>query len=1162
MTADITRLFADRPTRYHALVRQQGRLPIDAEENFASDLAEWERDDSFVETIAPYGTPNDGFRVTLPVAGPPKDFTIAAGSFYLGGLRVENPAAITYRAQRDLNWLGMRMDAEGAADPIANANQFLVWLDAIDQVVTATEDGELRDPGIGAPDGAAARRMGWHVRTTPVAGPDCILAREQWLAALGWTGKVDQTGALHSGATVTVGFNPAGVAQDLCSPALTPGFLGARNECYRVMVSRAGRYVWGRDDAAPVYRVKVAADGSGALRKIVFLDRPRDEHVRPRVDQTVELLRWDQLLPNGQKTAEPVGTFFKVASGYSDGAITLTAAVGTPLVDWLNGLPASVEAAEDPASDKRYFYLRLWSGGGRNNQPDNAFADGDLTGTGLDLTFTGTAMVGDSWVVSARPNAPTKLLPWALKTGMAPHAPRRHVVPLAFVDLAAGTVIDCRRRFRALYKQGGCCTVTVGDDQNSWGDVSSIAAALARLPASGGEICIGPGTWRENVTINGRRNIVITGCGARTKWLPADNAKPLVALSGAETVKLRRLAMTSADAPCILAAPDPNNRPNIDVTIEDCRLETPSGGVVHVGGMERFTVERCRVTSGPMADPNAANAAFAAITMQGVGLAVRHSIVAAAAGATAQALPLGGIHVGGGSSDVRIVGNIVRDGAGNGITLGSVRIVKLPANAFSADPGKAIADAIKQSGGFLALTGFFIWIDDAGCIHIGEIDPDPKDNPDNSIDVPISDGAVRKVLIARNRIVRQGANGIATFPLLPVDEKGGPAWDSVAVEQALIEDNEITGNVRREPAPIPPLQRMLAGLGGISLATAIDVTVRDNLIADNGLEPARAASGLFVGYGEGLRVSGNLIERNGALAAALPSSAGGIVVRAALGGAQAATSYGAADRDRPALHVQGNIVHAPAGRALKAIAWGPVSVNGNRLTGANPSSLFANPLQAIILFILGARVARDVLINPADNTVTELFLFDAAIDALGGDAVSILNLSIAEDFLLAYRARYTAVHTDYAAGAVGTTDTSGLANRFGEQSAQLVPRHLPFNGGETLVSENQISLRGGPAELKVHFTAVLVISLDDLGFADNQCELETDNRLVLANALLIATTLRVSANRFQEPVLCAASLASAGLLMNTTAHNQGTFAILASCGIAGNLIASPNTTLI
>lgn len=1146
MSADITRLFPDRDTRFHALVRQQGRLPVDAEENFASDLGEWERDDAFVETIAPSGSPDDGFRITLPVAGPPADFSIGAGSYYLGGARIENPALLTYRNQRQRNWLGFPLDAEGTAEAIGAARKFLVWLDAIDQTVTATEDAELRDPGLGGPDGAAARRFGWRVRATPVAGPGCVLARAQWLAAMGWTGLVDAgTGALKSAAPLSVAFNPADVDQDLCAPSLVPGFLGARNECYRVMVSRAGRYVWGRDDAAPVYRVRVEAIG-GQLRRIVFLTQPRDEHVRPRQGHTVELLRWEERLPNGQKTAEPLGRFFTVATGFSDGAITLTTAVDGTLTGWLAGLPGAALSSEDAVGEQRYFYLRLWTGGGSGGQADHPFASGDLVGTGLRLTF-GAAMPGDQWVLAARPDAPTQLLPWSLKTGKLPDGPRRHVVPLAFVDLDAGTVTDCRRRFRPLYRQGGCCTVTVGDDENSWGDVSTIAEAVNRLPAAGGEICIGPGTWRENIVLDQRRDILFTGCGARTRWLPINPAQPLITITRCDRIRLRRLRMESVDAPCVLAVADSTGAGNTDLAIEDCALLTTSGGVVSVDTVLRLAIERCRVESGPMADPTAANAAFAAITMQGEDLMLRHSQVRALAGTTAQQLALGGVHVKGDSRDVAILDNRIAEGAGNGITLGSVTLVTIPAPAFIADPDAALEEAMRAAGP--AFGGFHVSIDEAGCIRVDPEDPDPHDNGDGTVDVPVSDGAVWRTLIARNRIERCGGNGIATFPLLPVNALGEPAWDAVAVEWLEIADNVIRQCCRRETAPIPPLQRLFTCPGGISLGLAIDVTVRDNTIEENGVEPARAACGIFLGYGEGVRVERNRIERNGALPAELGASVGGIVVRAAMGGAPLAEPFSSQAVDRPALLVQGNVVHSPAGRALKALAQGPVVVTGNRLTGANRSSLFANPLQAILLFLLGMQSAQDLLASPEDPEVMDLLLFDAAIDAMGGDAVSLVNLSLIEELLLLYRIKRGTTSFGSAAGSLATGAGGVVA---GLSAAN-------FRGGETQFDDNQVSLRGGPGSFAGHVSSVLILALDDVGFADNQCELEADVAFCIIDAMLIAPTLRATGNRLQEVALCFGSLVSMASVLNTTSLNQSTFFTFAS---GPKLVDTDNLTMI
>ena len=501
--------------------------------------------------------------------------------------------------------------------------------------------------------------------------------------------------------------------------------------------------------------------------------------------------------------------------------------------------------------------------------------------------------------------------------------------------------------------------------------------------------------------------------------------------------------------------------------------------------------------------------------------------------------------------DGRLVREVVLK-AGHEITLGSTHTIRIPAPAFTADPEAALDEAIRQAGGVLGINGFTVTIDQAGCIRVETEDPDPNDPGDGTVAVPVSDGNVFNVRIARNLITRCGASGIATFPLLAVNPRGEPAFDAVTVERVLIEDNEITDCVRREAAPLLTVQRLFAGQGGIALGFAHDLTVRQNRIEGNGSEPSRIASGIFVGYGEGLRIEHNRIERNGALAAELGGSTGGIVVRMAMGGAEPAQRYSAQDTDRPALLVQGNVVHSPAGRALKAIAQGPVVVTGNRLTGGNPSSLFANPLQSFILFLLGTQSAQDLLANPSAPEVVDLLLFDAMLDFLGGDAVSLVNLSFIDEFLLVYTAQRQPANL--ASGGAGSLGTNAKAT-VGMFSA------ANFRGGETIVNDNQIVLRGGPAGPSGNLSSVLLVSLDDLGFADNQTEVESDVALCLIDSILVGTTLRVTGNRFQASAICFASAVSLGVSMNSTALNQGTSPIGAICLNAAKLVDADNLSL-
>ena len=89
MTADISRHSLRPLQNYTGVVRQQGRLPLDAEETEAGDIGALMLRDAIAETICEKGAPGDGFLVKSVglTANNLLNFTLEDGSFYLGGLR-------------------------------------------------------------------------------------------------------------------------------------------------------------------------------------------------------------------------------------------------------------------------------------------------------------------------------------------------------------------------------------------------------------------------------------------------------------------------------------------------------------------------------------------------------------------------------------------------------------------------------------------------------------------------------------------------------------------------------------------------------------------------------------------------------------------------------------------------------------------------------------------------------------------------------------------------------------------------------------------------------------------------------------------------------------------------------------------------------------------
>src|SRR5205085_55922 len=166
-----------------------------------------------------------------------------------------------------------------------------------------------------------------------------------------------------------------------------------------------------------------------------------------------------------------------------------------------------------------YFYMRAW----HVSQPDAPItiptsSDKPLGQTGLLPVFTGRGRAGDFWTVAVRPEAPDEILPREimLAGGSPPHGPREVVARICLLSWfsANGSVHelvgfdDCRPTLPALTERA-CCTYDVGPG----GDFETIQAAVDALPRGGGHVCVRPGLYKEEVIVEGRSNVLITGCG-------------------------------------------------------------------------------------------------------------------------------------------------------------------------------------------------------------------------------------------------------------------------------------------------------------------------------------------------------------------------------------------------------------------------------------------------------------------------------------------------------------------------------------------------------------------------------------------------------------------------------------------------------------------------
>src|SRR5918999_3165603 len=117
---DIPRFLFQPQKRYSSVRMQQGRVILDSDWNESERIDDEEARRTLAETVCAKGTPNEGFlvqevteaTVTVPSTSSKEtyDFTLASGSFYLGGLRFEVVPEIAERFLSQTDWLQIDAD--------------------------------------------------------------------------------------------------------------------------------------------------------------------------------------------------------------------------------------------------------------------------------------------------------------------------------------------------------------------------------------------------------------------------------------------------------------------------------------------------------------------------------------------------------------------------------------------------------------------------------------------------------------------------------------------------------------------------------------------------------------------------------------------------------------------------------------------------------------------------------------------------------------------------------------------------------------------------------------------------------------------------------------------------------------------------------------------
>ena len=512
MAGDYSRFRFNVDKNYSEVRQQQGRVSLDADWNEGEAIVDrhWRSEtfDILGRCVVPATTPQ-AFEI-VPTA--PGEFTIGVGRLYLDGLQVENhglfpqfdpvlaelhgTGAVPYAAPPGNPMQPYYPTAPAVTLPAAGRND-LVYLHVWQREVTALEDPQLLEVALGGADTTTRLQTAWQVQVLEGVGDaHCVDELDAWNDLI----------EPSAGRLTTDQVAPGGDKPCIISPA--GGYRGLENRLYRVEIHTPGplgtaKFKWSRDNVS----VRAAVDAiSVGLDQITVRELGRDQVLRFNVGDWVEVL--DDNLEFRIQAGESVSAHMAkiTAIDEANGILTVSPSIPAGL-----GLDAT-----DP---KRHTRVQRWDqsvGVDANGLLDTAagpleLEDGVLASFNIDPTNPGGEFKrGDYWVFTARTaDGLVEQLNAAPPRGIHHHYCRLAVTHWGpTVDTTH--VHDCR----TIWPPAQCCTIAVRPGED-------IQAAIDRVPADGGCICLLPGLHRihEPLLIDGRQNINFKGVGPASKLI-------------------------------------------------------------------------------------------------------------------------------------------------------------------------------------------------------------------------------------------------------------------------------------------------------------------------------------------------------------------------------------------------------------------------------------------------------------------------------------------------------------------------------------------------------------------------------------------------------------------------------------------------------------------
>ncbi|MHC4438870.1 MAG: DUF6519 domain-containing protein [Planctomycetota bacterium] len=559
MKGDFSQLTFEKVKNYNSVLKQQGRVSLDADANELIEILAHQRRVRTVDVIGTCCAPINagGFKIRHP-GGNPQDLLISTGRIYVGGLLCELhpctkipvtfPDGQTNRVQvKELKideqavsknqWVVIftKEDPEGILAQInaINTTSNILTLSKdisslksgtapqLQQMILYSEQPDYPDAKNHLPTAGNTYLVYldvWERHITAIEDPDL---REVALGGPDTTTRIQTISQVKlfrvqrdvecgdeipawkeeiapSGGRLTATTIPGTEPEDPCLIAEGGGYRGLENRLYRVEIHVGG-------DIGTAEFKWSRDNGSIAYEIQEFIEEPPGQVRQVQLkqigrDEILKIKQNDWLEISGDETdlnVKNAGTIAQVTN-IDEAQLILTLSVDVTT-----------------HRDENHTKVRRWDTGIDTPTPPTTTAAGPIElEDGIQIEFSGKNLkVGDYWIFAAR----TSTGEIEVLENEPPRGIKHYYCKLALVtfNLNRGVEIkDCRHEFPSLCdlpKGGkGCCTVTVGEG----GDFDNIQEAVNALEGGPGTVCILPGIYQidEPISVQGR-DITIKGCG-------------------------------------------------------------------------------------------------------------------------------------------------------------------------------------------------------------------------------------------------------------------------------------------------------------------------------------------------------------------------------------------------------------------------------------------------------------------------------------------------------------------------------------------------------------------------------------------------------------------------------------------------------------------------